>query len=213
VSDAATLPDLLRDGLDVVFVGINPSLLSAAKGHYFARGTNRFWPGFSRSRLSMRARQGLRVEQLEPVHDQALPDYGIGFTDVVKRPTANANALGRAEFTAGAMLLVTKLERSQPRIACFHGVTGYRPFAAVLGSTDRALALGPQPLLVGETRLFVVPNPSPANAHFTPAEQTEWYDRLADYLQITSRNSDTDLRTPSSGGSSMSSCSIESTSS
>jgi TDG/mug DNA glycosylase family protein len=50
--------------------------------------------------------------------------------------------------------------------------------------TDRgALELGPQALRLGRTHLFVVPNPSPANAHFTPAEQTEWYDRLATLLQ------------------------------
>jgi double-stranded uracil-DNA glycosylase len=180
---APTLPDLLSDGLDLVFVGINPSLLSAAQGHYFARKTNRFWPGFSRSRLSLHARQALGVERLEPVHDTALPEYGIGFTDVVKRPTANAGGLGREEFAVGALELVAKLERYRPRVACFHGVTGYRPFAAVLGSSELPVTLGEQSLQVGCTRLFVVPNPSPANAHFTPAEQTAWYDRLADYLQ------------------------------
>jgi TDG/mug DNA glycosylase family protein len=42
--------------------------------------------------------------------------------------------------------------------------------------------LGPQPEVVGSTRLFVVPNPSPANAHFTLADQTSWYDRLADFV-------------------------------
>jgi TDG/mug DNA glycosylase family protein len=178
-----TLPDLLDNGLDIVFVGINPSLLSVAQGHYFARKTNRFWPSFSRSRLSLRARQALGVEQLEPTHDVALPAHGIGFTDVVKRPTANAAELGRDEFIAGATQLVAKLERYNPRVACFHGVTGYRPFAAVIGASDQAVTLGEQPLLVGRTRLFVVPNPSPANAHFTPAQQTAWYDGLAAYIE------------------------------
>ena len=42
--------------------------------------------------------------------------------------------------------------------------------------------LGLQPYAIGETRIFVVPNPSPANAHFTPADQTRWYDALADAL-------------------------------
>jgi TDG/mug DNA glycosylase family protein len=180
-----TLPDLLRDGLEVVFVGINPSLYSVAQGHYFARKTNRFWPCFSRSTLSQGIRRALGVERLEPIHDQLLPAHGIGFTDVVKRPTAKAGDLGRDEFAAGAKALVTKLERHQPRVACFHGMMGYRPFAAVLGSTDRGLALGVQQSLLDCTQVFVVPNPSPANAHFTPAQQTEWYDRLAAQLQIT----------------------------
>ncbi len=208
-----TLPDLLRDGLELVFVGINPSLYSVAQGHYFARGTNRFWPCLSRSILSQPVRQALGKDRLEPIHDRLLPAYGIGFTDVVKRPTAKAAELGREEFAAGAAALVAKLERYQPRVACFQGMMGYRPFAAVLGRNERSLALGAQPSLPGRTQVFVVPSPSPANAHFTPAQQTEWYDRLAEYLQIASRNSATDLRTPSSGGSSRSSCSIDNTSS
>lgn len=208
-----TLPDLLCDGLELVFVGINPSVFSATRGHYFARKTNRFWPCFSRSTLSQHVRQALGVDRLEPIHDRLLWAYGIGFTDVVKRPTAKAAELGRDEFATGAAALVARLERYQPRVACFQGMMGYRPFAGVLGSTGRGLALGLQPLSVNRTRVFVVPSPSPANAHFTPAQQTEWYDRLAAYLQIASRNSVTDLRTPSSGGSNRSSCSIDNTSS
>ncbi|MGA3401113.1 MAG: mismatch-specific DNA-glycosylase [Acetobacteraceae bacterium] len=208
-----TLPDLLRNGLDLVFVGINPSVFSAAQGHYFARKSNRFWPCFSRSVLSQPVRRTLGIERLEPHHDVLLPAHGIGFTDVVKRPTAKAAELGREEFAAGAAALVAKLERYQPRVACFQGMMGYRPFATMLQATERSPALGVQTLALGRTQVFVVPSPSPANAHFTPAQQTEWYDRLAAYLQITSRNSATDLRTPSSGGSSRSSCSIDSTSS
>jgi double-stranded uracil-DNA glycosylase len=180
------LPDLMRDGLDIVFIGINPSIMSATQRHYFARPTNRFWPCFSRSTLSLHARQGLGVEMLGPKHDHALPDYGIGFTDIVKRPSANAAGVGRTEFIAGAAQLVSKLERYDPRVACFHGMTAYRPFYRHLlaGSDKYGPELGPQPLSVGCTRLFVVPNPSPANAHFTPAHQTEWYDRLAAFLQM-----------------------------
>ena len=86
-----TLPDLLRDGLDLVFVGINPSLYSVAQGHYFARRANRFWPCFSRSALSAAARRALGNEVLLPEHDRRLPAHGIGFTDVVKRATARAD--------------------------------------------------------------------------------------------------------------------------
>ena len=64
-------------------------------------------------------------------------------------------------------------------------MTAYRPFHRELtaGADPSAPELGPQTLRLGDTHLFVVPNPSPANAHFTPAEQTEWYDRLAAFLQ------------------------------
>jgi TDG/mug DNA glycosylase family protein len=208
----ATLPDLLRHGLELVFVGINPSVYSVAQGHYFARRINRFWPCLSRSTLSWPVREALGVDRLEPVHDTLLPAHGIGFTDVVKRATAKAVELDRAEFAAGAAELAAKLEHYAPRVACFQGMMGYRPFAAVLGAAvpgagvpgaavpgagvpgpavlgaavpgaaPPTLTLGEQPLILGRTRVFVVPSPSSANAHFTPAQQTEWYDRLAAYL-------------------------------
>src|SRR3984957_17636139 len=92
-----TLPDLLRTGLDVVFVGINPSVFSAEQGHYFARKINRFWPAFSRSVLSLAARRAWGVERLEPIHDSQLQDHGFGFTDMVKRASLRASDLGGGE--------------------------------------------------------------------------------------------------------------------
>ena len=185
-SAGQTLQDLLCNDLELVFVGINPSVYSVAQGHYFARKINRFWPCLSRSALSQPIRQALGVERLEPHHDRLLPKHGIGFTDVVKRATAKAVELGREEFAAGAAALAAKLERFQPRVACFQGMMGYRPFAAALGSTGRNPELGLQLLSLGRTQVFVVPSPSSANAHFTPAQQTEWYDRLAEHVQIAS---------------------------
>lgn len=174
-----TLPDLLRLGLDLVFIGINPSLYSVAQGHYFARKTNRFWPALSRSVLSEPARRALGVDRLEPSHDAMLLDHGIGFTDVVKRATARADQLGPQEYAAGAAELAAKLATFQPRIACFQGMMGYRPFLRVHAPAAPRPVLGEQPLRIGGTKLFVVPSPSPANAHASPALQTEWYDRLA----------------------------------
>jgi len=176
-----TLPDLLAKHLRVLFVGINPSTYSVARGHYFARPGNRFWPCFSRSVLSAALRQALGVTALQPHHDTALPAHGFGFTDLVKRPTPRADDLHPGEFTAGVSDLLSKLERYRPRIACFHGVTGYRHVHRIC-TTDTAPArhtLGPQSLRIGPTALYLVPSPSAANAHFTPADQTEWYNRLA----------------------------------
>lgn len=177
------LPDLVREDLDVLFVGINPSSFSVAQGHYFARKTNRFWPSFSRSILSLGAREGLGVSRLDPVHDGALLDHGFGFTDAVKRPTARASEVTTGEFAAAVAALVEKLECFQPKIACFHGIMAYRQVHRTLTKTKTDPALGPQSIRIGATRLYVVPNPSPANAHFTPADQVEWYDRLADFKQ------------------------------
>jgi double-stranded uracil-DNA glycosylase len=174
-----TLPDLLKERLDVVFVGINPSIFSVERGHYFARKTNRFWPALSRSVLSARARQALGVEKLGPEHDRALLDHGIGFTDVVKRATLKASDVAPAEFVAGVEDLLAKLKHFRPRIACFHGVTGYRPVHRVLTGSAGSPSLGLQDQRIGSTQVYLVPNPSGANAHVTPDEQTRWYDRLS----------------------------------
>jgi TDG/mug DNA glycosylase family protein len=177
-----SLPDLLAPGLEVVFVGINPSTWSVAHGHYFARKTNRFWPAFSRSRLSAAARAALAVEALGPEHDAPLLAHGFGFTDVVKLATGNASEIPAGAWARWTPRLLERLRRTAPRIACFHGLTAYRPFLRLGLRVERVAALGPQPESIGRTRIYVVPNPSPANAHFTPHEQTAWYDRLADFL-------------------------------
>jgi TDG/mug DNA glycosylase family protein len=177
-----TLPDYLRRNLDLVFIGINPGTYSVARGHYFARKTSRFWPAFSKSNLSEPIRRALHVDRLMPEHDSLLPRFGIGLTDVVKRPSANASSLTPDDFATWAPCLVEKLRRFRPRVACFHGLTAYRPFLRMALGIDHRPILGPQPHSIGRARIFVVPNPSPANAHFTPAEQAEWYDRLAEFV-------------------------------
>lgn len=178
-----TLPDLLSDGLGVVFVGINPSTYSVERGHYFARRSNKFWPCVSRSRLTLAVRRALGIDRLEPEHDAVLPCYGIGFTDVVKRPTPRAGDLSARELTSGAEALLLKLERHRPRWACFHGVTGYRHVHHALGRGTEPIVLGPQEARLGATRIFVVPNPSGANAHYSRDQQTAWYDTLADFVE------------------------------
>jgi double-stranded uracil-DNA glycosylase len=179
-----SLADLLRPGLDVVFIGINPSLYSVAQGHYFARKTNRFWPAFSRSVLSLPIRAALGLETLLPEHDRLLPAFGFGFTDAVKRASARATDISPVEFAAAVESLVAKLESSAPRIACFHGIMAYRPLYRALTGAKEEPRLGLQELRIGQSQLFLAPNPSPANAHFTPADQTRYYDDLAGCLSL-----------------------------
>jgi TDG/mug DNA glycosylase family protein len=179
-----TLPDYLGPGLDLVFIGINPGLYSVEKGHYFARSTSRFWPAFSASKLSEHVRKGLNTSVLRPEHDAELPRFGIGLTDTVKRPTANAAGLTRGDFETWIPILLKKLQHYRPRVACFHGITAYRPFLEfALQSPGGKPVLGEQAQMIGATRLFVVPNPSPANAHFTVHDQTAWYDQVAGLLE------------------------------
>ena len=179
-----TLPDYLGPGLRLVFVGINPGLYSVEHGHYFARPTSRFWPAFSRSVLSEPIRRALHVPVLGPEHDAALLRFGIGFTDVVKVPSRNAAELSRDVFREWSPQLLRRLKKHQPRVACFHGLTGFRPFVQfALNEDPTDVVLGAQSLTLGRTRVFVAPNPSPANAHFTVKDQVRWYDRLAKFLR------------------------------
>jgi len=182
-----TLPDYLAPGLRLVLIGINPSPLSVQQGHYFFRRTNRFWPAFSRSRLSAALRSLLGRDELGPEDDVRLLEVGIGFTDVVKVPTNNAAQVTPALYAEWAPRLRARIERFQPAVAAFHGVTGYRAFVQHgLGEGKSTAGLGDQNRRIGETRLFVVPNPSPANAHFRPADQVAWYDRLAEFIALPS---------------------------
>jgi TDG/mug DNA glycosylase family protein len=100
----------------------------------------------------------------------------------VKRATPKASDVAPAEFVAGVQALVAKLQHYGPRIACFHGVTGYRHVHRAFTGSARLPSLGLQEQRMGPTQVYLVPNPSGANAHFTPEEQTRWYDRLAECL-------------------------------
>jgi double-stranded uracil-DNA glycosylase len=182
--ELTTLPDYLTPELELVFIGINPGLYSVQRGHYFARPTSRFWPALSSSRLSARARAALGREVLGPEDDRALLTFGIGFTDVVKVPTRKAAELRPADFRQWAPRLAARLEHYRPRVACFHGVTAYRAFMRYgLAEEDTCCKLGPLTRRLCETRLYLVPNPSPANAHFTLRDQTAWYNRLAEFME------------------------------
>jgi TDG/mug DNA glycosylase family protein len=184
--DFETLPDLLRPGLRLVFVGINPSVYSVQRGHYFARSTSRFWPAFSRSRLSREARQALGRDVLGPEDDSKLLDFGIGFTDVVKVPSSNASSIKAADYALWAPHLLERLGASGAGMVCFHGVTGYRAFLRyALNAPKDPTPLGLQERTLGNARIFLAPNPSPANAHFGPEDQVRFYDELSTLVRST----------------------------
>ncbi len=138
-----TLPDYLRPGLDIVFVGLNPGLYSAQVGHYFAYKQNRFWPALSAS--------GLIPEIIGAEADARLPDWGIGLTDIVKRPTSGIHELTKTEFRRGAKALEEKIEYYKPRIVCFVGFTGYHVCCGKEGGAGR------QDALFGGSHVFVIP--------------------------------------------------------
>lgn len=151
-----TLPDYLKEGLDIIFVGINPGWHSAQVGHYFATQRNRFWPAFNAA--------GMTPLPLGPLTDARALEFGIGFTDVVKRPTHQMGELKAGEFREGAAILMEKLLRCQPLVACFNGVSGWKNFLRYTDPAAPAPALGLQSRPLGGSRVFVLPSTSPANA-------------------------------------------------
>ena len=143
-----TLPDVLAPGLDLVFVGINPSVYSAERGQYFARPSNMFWRCLGAS--------GLVPEPLGPADGERLPAFGIGLTDIVKLPTHVAAELSAAEFAAGREALRDKLLRYRPRAVCFVGKLAWQRFLA----RQRVGPFGQQPERIGDSAVFVMPSTS-----------------------------------------------------
>jgi len=165
-----TLPDYLKPGLVIVLVGLNPGLYSTSVGHYFALPRNRFWTAINRS--------GLLSEPLDASSDYRMLEQGIGFTDVVKRPSRGAADLKAADFREWAPVLKQKLERFQPLIVCFHGATGYRSYLKQAEGVDERPSLGLQTRTIGCSRVFLIPNPSPANAAYSLEDLVYWYQQL-----------------------------------
>ncbi|GIJ27693.1 mismatch-specific DNA-glycosylase [Micromonospora qiuiae] len=150
-----TLPDVIAAGLDVLFVGINPGLWSAATGWHFARPGNRFWPALHRG--------GFTPRLLHPSEQDELLGLGLGITNLVDRASARADELTAAELVTGAETLTAKVARHRPRWVAVVGVTAYR-----IGFARPKAGFGPQPEPLACARLWVLPNPSGLNAHFTP---------------------------------------------
>jgi len=171
-SSEPTLPDHLCDGLDIVFVGINPGAYSATVGQYFATSTNRFWRAFSRSGIVSIDRD------LVPGDEVWLNDVGVGFTDVVKRASASASSLKAADYRYWAPLTLQKLEEHAPLVVCFNGLTGYQAFARYSLDLRLKPKLGEQAERIGSSRVFVAPNPSAANAAFSLDVIAGWYQKL-----------------------------------
>ena len=162
------LRDRIRPGVRVLFVGINPGVRSALTGHHFAGFSNRFW------KLLFEAR--LVPEPISYEDDDRLPEWGYGITNIVPRPTPGIDTLERHEYEAGRVTLRRKIRRYRPAVVALVGVTVFR---ALFPERKDAVSLGLQPERIGESQLFVLPNPSGRNANFSYAEMVAAYRGLA----------------------------------
>jgi double-stranded uracil-DNA glycosylase len=159
------LPDYLRPGLDLVFVGFNPGDRSSRIGHYYAGRGNQFWNFLFAS--------GLVAEKLEPEEDHRILDFGIGLTDVVKRWSPSSSSLRRVDYQQGVPRLIAKLRDARPRLVAFNGKQAYEQ---VVG---RAVRLGLQTETLEGARVFVLPSTSGRNGSLTRRAKLAYFRRLA----------------------------------
>ena len=159
-SAGKTIKDLIAPDLKVLFCGINPGLYSGFTGHHFARPGNRFWPALFAS--------GFTDRLLRPDEKEHLLELGLGITNIVARSTATAAELSGEELVLGGKRLVQKVKKYRPRVLAVLGVTAYR--AAFRQPTA---VTGEQSERIGETAVWVLPNPSGLNAHYTPRQLAE----------------------------------------
>lgn len=166
---ALTIADVLPGPDDpplrVLFCGINPGLVSAATGHHFARPGNRFWPALHES--------GFTPRLLTPAEQGELRAFGLGVTNLVARASARADELTDDEIVAGGARLRDLVARSGPAWLAVVGITAYRTAFDAPGAD-----VGPQDDQWGGTRVWVLPNPSGLNAHWSAAALAEEFGRL-----------------------------------
>lgn len=154
------VPDLISPGLALLFVGINPGLWTAATQTHFAHPGNRFYPALLRAGIIDRA--------IDPAAGMSDDDRayllarGIGITNIVRRATARADELSRAEYAEGGRALAARVREYTPSVVAIAGITAYRSAFGV-----RSARPGRQPEPLGGRPLWVVPNPSGLNAHET----------------------------------------------
>lgn len=152
------LPDHIGPNLQVLFVGINPGLRSAEVGHHYAGHSNRFWKLLYDSRCI--------PIPLTYQDDWRLPEWGYGLTNIVDRPTAGIHELTTEDYSKGRKALLRKVHRYQPRLITLLGITVKQALFPVAANGPQS-RVGLQDLDFGGVTVFVLPNPSGRNAHYS----------------------------------------------
>ena len=159
------LPDILAPNLRVVFCGINPGLKSAVLGHHFAGRGNPFWKTIHLA--------GFTREVIAPENGELILAYRCGLTTAVERPTSRAEELSRDEFERAASGLSAKIARYSPGYVAFLGKPA---FSAIFGK--KLVSWGKQDVLLGGSKIWVLPNPSGLNRSFSLDQLVRAYSEL-----------------------------------
>jgi double-stranded uracil-DNA glycosylase len=160
-----TIPDVIAPGLKVLFCGINPGLYSAAVQHHFGRPGNRFWKALHDG--------GFTPRLLSPFEEKELLKYGYGITNLVEWATALADEITPDQLAEGKQRLEIKVLRYQPRCLALLGIGAYRS-----AFRHPQAEIGWQKETIGETELWVLPNPSGLNSHYQPKQLKELFGEL-----------------------------------
>jgi TDG/mug DNA glycosylase family protein len=161
-----SIPDVIAPDLKLLFVGINPSLYSAAVGHHFGRPGNRFWPALHGG--------GFTERLLDPSEDRSLLERGYGITNVVAAATARADELTEEEILTGGKELLRKVKRYRPALLAFLGVSTYR---TAFGQPKAKIGFQPD-FRIADARVWVLPSPSGLNAHYHLTELSRLFAEL-----------------------------------
>ena len=164
----SAVPDVLGAGLRVVFCGINPGVRSAAARAHFANPRNDFW--------RLLADAGFTPRPLQPSEQHSLLDLGLGVTNAAARTTRGSGDLRRPDFAGAAGRLAWIARELRPGVIAFVGKAAYE------GAFRERPELGLQERRLGDTRLFVLPSTSPANAAVPYDERLRWFEALARHV-------------------------------
>jgi TDG/mug DNA glycosylase family protein len=160
------LRDLIGPGLEILFVGFNPGLRSAALGHHYAGRGNQFWRLLAAANLTPRL--------LRPEEGALLTGWGIGLTNLVARPTTSAAELSPAELRAGAPRLRRLMAEHRPALVAY---TGKGVYVGAGGRAEAGWGLQPGSLFDGALDA-VLPSPS-GLVRLTFEEKLRWYREVA----------------------------------
>ena len=172
-----TLPDHLRKGMKLVIVGCNPTESAVRVGHYYAGRTNQFWPILYKS--------GVVPEPFDYHDDKRVIEFGVGLTDLVKRPTKTIEELTREDFAEGRIVLSQKLEEFAPHVVAFNGKLTYERFS------QRKCRYGVQKELLYGARVYVLPSTAVAQDAKGNGEHVRHFRKLAQLVTRTQKARDT----------------------
>ncbi|HEV8328125.1 MAG TPA: mismatch-specific DNA-glycosylase [Nitrospiraceae bacterium] len=171
--------DCIQPGVLVLFVGINPGLRSAQTGHHFAGYSNRFWRLLHESKLVS--------EPLTYREDRRLPEWRLGLTNIIGRCTTGINVLDPVEYRRGVASLKRRIRRYQPHIVALLGVTIFRMLFSPKEQSKSPLDLGLTTMQLAGARIFLLPNPSGRNAHYSYRQMLTAFLVLRDNMERSRR--------------------------